>query len=93
MSLVNNRHEIYSCDECSGTWEKHIKTVWKLYLKCKECSSTEEAVLLGKLTKKDETIVDLQNKIADLEFSSKILEEERDQYKSLLDDIKDMVKK
>lgn len=71
----------------SGNWAQEIVKIWKLYSKLRETKTGSERELIANLFKKDETILDLEKQIKDISFSNKLLEQERNQYKSLLDEI------
>lgn len=73
--------------------ESALKKIWKLYLKCKECKTPMEAELLCQLVKKDEQILELKEKLDGQKITTLLAEKQRDVYKSLLDEIKEMVKK
>lgn len=68
-----------------------LQDVWNLYLKCKECKTEREVQLLGDLAKKDMSIFSLTSEVANLNYTAELLKQERDQYKSLLDEIKNLI--
>lgn len=65
--------------------------VWKLYSMTKKMETDKEIELTARLFRSDEKILEMERKIASHEFTNLLLEQERDQYKSLLDEIKEMV--
>lgn len=70
-----------------------IPFVWKLYLKCKdESSSLLESKLIGEIAEKNETINSLEEDKKSQSFRERILEDEIKQYKALLDEIKGLVR-
>ncbi|MBR5831217.1 MAG: hypothetical protein IKY79_01230 [Bacteroidales bacterium] len=88
LSLKYKENSIYSFSE---NWENSIIKVWKLYLMLKDIKTYEEIKLITDLYQKDEKILELENQIEDFKFSNYLLEQERNQYKSLLDEIKQIV--
>ena len=90
MYLKKDDVIIYSC---KYPCEDQIRIIWNLYLKCKECGSTREAELLGKLAEKDETIVDLNKRLADLNFATSIMQDEVIIYKEILEKVKSLTEK
>ena len=75
-----------------GKWENSIIKVWKLYLMLKDIKTYEEIKLITDLYRKDEKILELVNQIEGFKFSNYLLEQERNQYKLLLDEIKQIIK-
>ena len=55
--------------------------------------STNEIKLVASLFKKNETILELKKEIENFKFTEYLLEQERNQYKRMLDEIKEMVEK
>lgn len=88
LSLKYKENSIYSFSE---NWENSIIKVWKLYLMLKDIKTYEEIKLITDLYQKDEKILELENQIEDFKFSNYLLEQERNQYKSLLDEIKQII--
>lgn len=72
-------------------WENSIVKVWKLYSRLKDIESYEEIKLIAKLFSKDEKILELEKQIEDFKFTNHLLEQELNQYKLLLDNIKQMI--
>jgi hypothetical protein len=70
-----------------------IQKVWELYTKIKDIPTESERNLVIDLFKKDEKILELEKKVEDFTFTNQLLKQERDQYKELLDKIKEMVEK
>ena len=70
-----------------------IQKVWELYTKIKDIPSESERNLVIDLFKKDEKILELEKNVEDFTFTNQLLKQERDQYKELLDEIKEMVEK
>ena len=73
------------------TNENSIKKLWKLYSRVKDIKSSEEIFLIADLFQKDEKILELEKQIENFKFTNHLLEQERNQYKSLLDNIAKMV--
>lgn len=71
---------------------KRLVYVWNLYKKSKtECKTMKESQLLGELARTEQTIEELESKLADSSVNERLLDEEMGQYRSLLDDIKKLV--
>ena len=70
-----------------------IDKIWSLYLKCKECKTLNEMKLVSRLASQDENILSLKKELDSQNYSTMLIEKERDLYKSLLDDINQMLKK
>lgn len=86
--LYYKENEIFSVPQ---PWENGIVKVWKLYLKIKDLKTYEEIILMTDLYRKDEKILELENQIEGFKFAKYLLEQERNQYKSLLDEIKQII--
>lgn len=89
MRLWYNGRIIFSCRR---PWENNMAKIWELYIRLKNIESDKEKKLVADLFKKDEKILELEKQNADLKFSNYLLEQERDQYKDLLEKIRDMIK-
>lgn len=76
---------------CRRPWEDNMAKVWKLYSMTKKMETDKEIELTARLFRSDEKILEMEREIASHEFTNHLLEQERDQYKSLLDEIKKMV--
>lgn len=71
---------------------KRLVYVWNLYKKSKiECKTLKESELLGKLARTEQTIEELEGKLADSSVNEQLLEAEVRQYRSILDEIKKLV--
>lgn len=69
-----------------------LRYVWDLYKKCKaECQSLKESQLLGRLAKANQNIEELNSQLADSSVNEELLKEEVRQYRSILDEIKNLV--
>lgn len=88
MSLYHGYHKLYACRR---PWEDNMAKVWKLYSMTKKMETDKEIELTARLFRSDEKILEMERKIASHEFTNHLLGQERDQYKSLLDEIKKMV--
>ena len=96
ISLKRNGHEIY----CESLWSKgayvltkRLEYVWELYKKCKkECKTEYESELLCKLADKEESIKELEGRLAECTVKEQYLREQLSQYQTLLDDIKSTLK-
>lgn len=90
--LERNATTIYH----DGIWpsiiHKRLKYVWGLYKKNKtECKTLKESQLLGELARSEQTIEELESKLADSSVNELLLKAEAEQYRSLLDEIKKLV--
>ena len=54
-------------------------------------TSVSEMMLVVDAFEKDERILELERQIEDFKFTNNLLERERDQYKDMLDEIKELV--
>lgn len=85
------KHEDKIIYSCQAPWEKNIPKVWKLYSRIKDVKSSEEICLIADLYKKDEKILELEKQIENFKFTNYLLEQERNQYKSMLDKLAKMI--
>lgn len=90
MSLTygSNNLSLYQCKE---PFEKNIYKVWELYTHLKDLKTISEIKLIADLFQKNEKIFELENQIEDISYTNHLLKEERDQYKNMLDEIKEMI--
>lgn len=93
----NQYLELYADDSkyysCEAPWNKEdIQSVWNLYVRLKQASTECERSLIASLFEKDQTILELEKANRNFEYKVQMLEEERDLYKGILDDIKDLFK-
>lgn len=88
MKLKHKDEIIYSCDL---PWEDHIPLIWEMYNRVKQAETLSERKLIAELLKKDHTLLQLEKELVDFKFSNQLLEQERDQYKELLDEIKQLI--
>lgn len=79
--------------KCKAPWDKSIKKVWQLYCNLKEVKAKKERELISSLFQKNESILEMQKSIDNFNYTNHFLEQERDLYKSLLDEIKGIVNK
>ena len=70
-----------------------IQKVWILYSKIKDIQSDSERELVIDLFRKDERVFELEKQIEDFTYANHLLKLERDQYKELLDEIKETLNK
>ena len=78
---------------CYCPFETNLQRLWDAYGRFRKAKSDAEIELLDELIEKDEKILDLMREVEGFKFSNYILEKERNQYKKLLNEIKEMVKK
>ena len=90
MRLLYNQSELFWCEP---PFEAHIAKVWELYTRLKDIQTMREICLIAELYRKDEKILELEKEVKDFSYTNQLLKQERDQYKELLDEIKEMVDK
>lgn len=88
---INLYYKSISIYSMIGNYEYNIVKAYQLYSRVKNIKSSEEIFLIAKLFQKDEKILELEKQIENFKFTNYLLEQERNQYKSLLDDIAKMV--
>lgn len=88
MSLSANHRVYYSS---GGPWESCIQSFWDLYIRLKGVKSNTERELVSSLFVKDNKILELEKSLSDFSFKTRLLENEKNQYKQLLDNIKEMI--
>jgi hypothetical protein len=85
--------------DCSPSWnnlasiQDCFQSVWNLYNELKNIETQKERTTIVELYKKDETILQQKKEIANFSYANALLEKERDMYKGLLDDIKELLLK
>ena len=67
--------------------------MWELYSKVKDIKNGAEIELIAKLFRQDDRIFELTKEVEELKFSNILLEQERQQYKGLLDEVREMFNK
>lgn len=73
-------------------WEKILPDIWKLYLRLKkECANFHEMEMLCRIVRKDNEIVDLNEKLDQEKYRNQQKDLQIQAYKSLLDEIKNIV--
>lgn len=86
---------LYSGDQCiyECKWPNDgcLQKIWNLYQKCQLIETNKEAKVVGELLMMDDLVLSLKQDLANVKYSNLLLTKERDQYKSLLDEIKEMV--
>lgn len=96
VSFRRNGHELY----CESLWSRgtyvlarRMEYVWELYKKCKkECKTQYESELLCKLAEKEESIKDLEERLAESTVKEQYLREQLAQYRTLFDEIRSALK-
>lgn len=88
LALCYNKAELYAC---KAPFEDKIIKVLELYYKVKDLSSEKEVRLVAELFRKDESIIELGKQVENFKFENHLLEMERNQYKDMLNEIKEMV--
>lgn len=76
---------------CTAPWQDKIEVIWNLYLKIRDCS-LQEAKMVASLAMKDNKIALQAKRIKELEATKLYLEQEVAVYKSILDEIKSLLK-
>ena len=90
IQLQNENRILYTC-YCP--FETNLQHLWDAYGRFRKAKSDAEIELLDELIEKDEKILDLMREVEGFKFSNYILKKERNQYKKLLNEIKEMVEK
>ena len=88
LELYYNDIYFYSLN---GSFDKNMPILWELYSKIRYLKTYSEQKVVRDLFDKDEKIFELESHIEDLNYQNKLLKQERDQYKEILDEIKDML--
>ena len=97
FNLISDKHKHSSSSIRLMFQDKYLysnfdfRRVWELYTKIKDVSSEPERKLIINLYYKDEHVLNLEKQIEDFKYANHLLEQERDQYKDLLDEIKELV--
>jgi hypothetical protein len=76
---------------CDAPWDLHLPQIWELYNRIKNVKSEKEINLIVDLFSKDEKILKLEKEIENFTFSNHLLMQERDQFRNLLKEIRDIV--
>ena len=72
-------------------FEDKIAKIWELYQNVKDIKSEREVKMVADMFRKDERLFELGREIDGFKYENHILKLERDQYRDLLDEIKEMV--
>ena len=84
---------------CLPSWDNvaniqyNFQSVWNLYHELKKAETQKERSIIVQLYKKDEKILQQKKEIANFSYANALLEKERDMYKGLLDEIKNLLTK
>ena len=70
--------------------QEKLRKLWELYTKVKDINNAAEIELIAKLFRQDDRVFELTKEVEELKFSNMLLEQEKQQYKGLLDEIKEM---
>ena len=89
IQLQNENRILYTC-YCP--FETNLQHLWDAYGRFRKAKSDAEIELIDELIEKDEKILDLMREVEGFKFSNYLLEKERNQYKKLLNEIRDIVK-
>ena len=85
--------------ECCPFWNNTasikdcFQSMWNLYNELKKASCTKERTIIVRLYEQDEKILQQKKEIANFSYANALLEKERDMYKGLLDEIKNLLTK
>ena len=93
LQLTYRDNDNVVCLLPAETWENNISKVWCLYSRIKDLDSFAKIKLIADLFLKDEKILALEKQIRDFKFMNYLLELERNQYRSLIDEIKQIINK
>ena len=88
IELSYKENQLFKCGE---PFDKNILKIWNLYTTIMNMTSVSEMRLVVDAFEKDERILELERQIEDFKFTNNLLERERDQYKDMLDEIKDLI--
>ena len=99
MFLYRKKTCVFSSDaDLSGRshysfgWEPILSDVWNLYLKCKqECHTEKEALMLRDIVNMTNSNRILKERLSEAEYEKMVAQKERDVYKQMLDEIKELV--
>lgn len=72
---------------------ERMSLIWELYQRSKLLQTDVEAQVLGKIAMQDESILKLESELSNVKLLNQLLQRERDQYKSMLDEIKELIQK
>lgn len=89
IQLQDEKRVLYTC-YCP--FETNLQHLWDAYCRLKKAKSDAEIELINELIEKDEKILDLMREVEGFKFSNYILEKELNQYKKLLNEIRDIVR-
>lgn len=96
--LIRNKTYLYNvsiyqhADTIQRGLETEIRNIWHLYGKCKdECSTEFESKLLCDLVAKERSLEELEKELESKTAKEIFLEEELSKYRTLLDDIKELL--
>lgn len=85
--------------DCCPLWRntasivESFRSVWNLYNELKSVETKDERATIVRLYKNDEKILQQKKEIVNFSYANALLEKERDMYKGLLDDIKELLLK
>lgn len=88
IELSYKENQLFKCGE---PFDKNILKIWNLYTTIMNMTSVSEMMLVVDAFEKDERILELERQIEDFKFTNNLLERERDQYKDMLDEIKELL--
>lgn len=89
LRLADNEGYVYYL--AGSPWDITIKKAWKLYLQLKEAKTKSERTLISRIYKANEDIFEQKKLNEELKYTKILLEQERDMYKGLLDEIQKLV--
>lgn len=78
---------------CSRPWEKCVGDVWNLYVRLKKVQTKTEREIISSMFVEDKKILEIEKENIDFDYKTQLLESERNLYKSILDEIKQLCKK
>ena len=70
-----------------------FQSVWNLYNELKKAACTKERATIVRLFEQDEKILQQKKEMANFSYANALFEKERDMYKGLLDEIKNLLTK
>ena len=94
LNLKSSDGILYSC---LPSWDNmaniqyNFQLMWNLYNELKKTACTKERARIVRLYEQDEKILQQKKEIANFSYANALLEKERDMYKGLLDDTRQLL--
>ena len=78
---------------CNRPWEKYVGDVWNLYVRLKIAQTKTEREIISSMFVDNKNILEIEKKNKNFDYKAQLLENERNLYKNILDEIKQLCKK